>query len=242
MQLSPGAVRIRDLTVRYRQRTALRGVDLDLTPGRLCALIGPNGAGKTTLLRAIAGLLPHDGTVELGTAPNGPECALAYVPQRLGFDPAFPITAHRLVTSGRRRQLGMWRRPTTADRVAVAAALERVGLAGVGGRLVGELSGGQLQRVVLARALAQDAGVLLLDEPLSGVDVPTRAELLDLLADLAADGRTVVVSTHDLGLVRRHFDRMIAVNGHVLVDAPAADGFDTPTLERVFATPDPVPA
>lgn len=200
------------------------------------ALIGPNGAGKTTLLRALAGATQ-------GTRPHpvirpDPTTRIAYVPQRLGFDPAFPITAERLVGTGRRAFLGPWRQPGAADRAAVAGALERFGLGSdIAACPVGELSGGQLRRVALARALAREADVLLLDEPLSGVDTPTAEHLLDLLDDLCADERAVLLSTHDLGLVRHRFRRCVGVNRRLLVDGPAAHALDPPVLDAVFAAP-----
>jgi ABC-type Mn2+/Zn2+ transport system ATPase subunit len=225
-----------DLGVSYGPLVALHGMTVTLDRGELVALIGPNGAGKTTLLKALAGLVAHTGSI-IRCEP----VHVAYLPQRLGFDPGFPITAGRLVATGRRRFTGPWRRLRPVDRAAVEAALAQVGLPDVAARPVEELSGGQLQRVVLARALAQEADVLLLDEPLSGVDTPGRAELVGLLGELAATGRTVVVSTHDLGLVRTRFARCIAVNRTVLADGPAADALDPATLDGIFRTPEPGP-
>ncbi|MGF1645598.1 MAG: metal ABC transporter ATP-binding protein [Kineosporiaceae bacterium] len=239
--MSPSVV-VRDLAVRYGRRLVVHGVDLDLHPGQLTALVGPNGSGKTTLQRALAGLLPRTGTVDLAPVANGRPPGVAYVPQRLGFDPAFPMTVGHLVATGRRRHLGPWRRPGPGDRALVRTAVERVGMARCERRLLGELSGGQLQRVVLARALTQEADVLLLDEPLSGVDALARSALLDLLGELAAEGRTVVVATHDLALVRRHFARVIGLNGTVVADRPAAEGLDVATMERVFTAPEPLAA
>jgi ABC-type Mn2+/Zn2+ transport system ATPase subunit len=231
------ALAITDLEVRYGTHRVLHAVSADLRWGELTALVGPNGAGKTTLLRAVAGLVPYVGSVRPGTRRCGGSARIAYIPQRLGFDPAFPITAGRLVATGRRATVGPWRRPGAAGRAAAADALARVGLPGVQRRPVGELSGGELQRVVLARALVQDADVLLLDEPLSGVDAPARATLLGLLGELCAQGRTVLVATHDLHLARTRFDRCLGVNGTLLVDGPAADAVGPAALEAIFSAP-----
>lgn len=230
------ALTVTGLEVRYGTLTALRDVSTSLDRGELVALIGPNGAGKTTLLRALAGLVPARGEVCLGAGTARP-VRVAYVAQRLGFDPAFPITAGRLVGTGRRGFTGRWRPLRATDRAAVRGALHRVGLPDLGARPIAELSGGQLQRVVLARALAQEADVLLLDEPLSAVDHPTCDELLGLLRSLCDAGRTVLLSTHDLGLVRRRFDRCLGVNRTLRVDGPA-DALREDVLDALFRPPE----
>ncbi len=237
---------VQELEVRYQGRAALHDVTFTLHRGDMVALIGPNGAGKTTLMRAVAALLPHGGTVRISGGParldgrtaDGVTAGVAYVPQRLGFPPSFPVTAGRLVMGGRRRRLGPWRPVLDHDRVAVERALSRVGLPHVARRPISELSGGQLQRVVLARALAQDARLLLLDEPLSGVDTPSREHLLGLLGTLCDQGCTVLLSTHDLGLVRTRFARCIGINRTVRVDGTPDLALAPDTLDEVFRTPE----
>lgn len=237
--LSSPALTARGLTVRYGRRCVLSGVSTVLHRGEMVALIGSNGAGKTTFLRAVAGLLPYEGAVDFGATPSGSRVEVAYVPQQLGFDPTFPITAGRLVAAGRRRFVGPWRRLTARDRAAVLEALETVGLPDVARRPIGELSGGQLQRVVLARAMAQEADLLLLDEPLSGVDGPTGSDLLDLLADQCARGRTVLLSTHDLALVRSRFDRCLGLNQTLIADCSGAQALAPDSLDAIFASRNP---
>lgn len=214
------AAQARGLTVRYGRRVALREVTLTVQPGELVALVGPNGAGKTSLLHALAGVLRYEGdAVVHGRA--------ALVPQRTALDPGFPITVGQLVrTAGRRRA-----RP---DRRAVHRTLARVGLDGLERRPIGELSGGQLQRCLLARALAGRPHVLLLDEPLTGVDAATAAAVLDLLDALREEGLAVVTSTHDLALVRERFPRCVCLRGEVVGDGPPSAVLDPAGVERAW--------
>jgi zinc/manganese transport system ATP-binding protein len=205
------AVSVRNLSVTLGGRTVLDDVSLDLRWGEATALTGRNGSGKTTLLRAVAGLVPGSGVILTGGRPDGGPARLAHVPQQLGFDPAFPITVGRLVATGLRARLGPWRRAGRTDRAAVTAALIRVGLPGAASRAVGELSGGELQRAVLARALVQGADVLLLDEPTSAVDEAGRDDLVGLLVRLCAEGRSALVSTHDLDLAATAFPRRLTL-------------------------------
>lgn len=237
------AVAVRDLGVRYGAAVALAGVSFRLRPGELVALVGPNGAGKSSLLRAMAGLVPSSGEVVVGAAATrrARRGSIAYLPQRSAIDPMFPITVGELVLSGRRPFLAPWRRPAGTDRAAVVAALDEVGLARRAGDGIGTLSGGQLQRALVARALAQEASVLLLDEPLVGVDVANVDELVGLLGRLAAAGRTIVVSTHDLGVTRRWFGRCLAVNRMLVGDGRPADVLAPGAIELLFGRPVAVP-
>ncbi|HAP77686.1 MAG TPA: hypothetical protein DCR14_16600 [Acidimicrobiaceae bacterium] len=228
-----------DLGVRYGQRHVLHDVTFAVGRGELIGVIGPNGAGKSTLFKAICGLVNHEGVVQV----NGVHCHhrtdrmdLAYIPQRNDNDLHFPITVGELVLAGRRRFRHWWRRPGGDDRAAVSAALERVRLEHHEDRALTELSGGQLQRAYLARALAQQASVVLLDEALSGVDQPTTLELLDVFAELAAEGTTLLVATHDLALARRRFSRCLCVNGTLQGDGPPADTFTDDVLDATFGS------
>ena len=235
--MSKPLLRLSDVGVRYGDRVALAGVSFSLQPGELVALIGPNGAGKSTLLKAVVGLVPHSGFVSV----QGHECHhrpdrldLAYVAQHSAVDRLFPITVDEVVRSGRRRFGRWWRRDSTADIGAARAALERVGLGDRGAARLSELSGGQVQRVFVARALAQEAKVVLLDEAMAGVDRPTTLTLLDMLHQVTASGAAVVVAMHDLALARRHFDRCLAVNGTLIADGPPEEVLGGDVLESVF--------
>jgi ABC-type Mn2+/Zn2+ transport system ATPase subunit len=235
--VSKPLLRLSDVGVRYGDRVALADVSFSLQPGELVALIGPNGAGKSTLLKAVVGLVPHSGFVSV----QGHECHhrpdrldLAYVAQHSAVDRLFPITVDEVVRSGRRRFGRWWRRDSAADIGAARAALERVGLGDRGAARLSELSGGQVQRVFVARALAQEAKVVLLDEAMAGVDRPTTLTLLDMLHQVTASGAAVVVAMHDLALARRHFDRCLAVNGTLVADGPPEEVLVGDVLESVF--------
>jgi ABC-type branched-subunit amino acid transport system ATPase component len=230
---------VHELGVRYGSQHALHDVSFSVGRGELIAVIGPNGAGKSTMFKAICGLVNHDGVVEV----NGVHCHdhtdrmdLAYIPQRNDSDLNFPITVGELVLAGRRRFHRWYQRPTAADRAKADEALQRVRLDGVSDRALTELSGGQLQRAYLARALAQEASVVLLDEALSGVDQPTTLELIDVFASLASEGTTVLVATHDLALARRRFGRCLAVNGTLRADGAPNDVLSLEVLDATFGS------
>ena len=227
------------LGVHYGHHEALYDVSFQVGRGELIGVIGPNGSGKSSMFKAICGLVNHSGVVEV----NGVHCHdhtdrmdLAYIPQRSDNDLNFPINVGELVLAGRRRFRHWWQRPTGHDRVVASQALARVQLSGAEDRALTELSGGQLQRAYLARALAQEASVVLLDESLSGVDQPTTAELFDVFESLAAEGTTLLVATHDLALARRRFSRCLAVNGTLRADGPPADVLSAEVLDATFGS------
>jgi ABC-type Mn2+/Zn2+ transport system ATPase subunit len=235
------ALEVRGLTVRYGRVPVVVDVSFALPAGEVVALVGPNGAGKSTLYRALVGLVPHDGEVMMHGAPchrRTGRSRAAYIPQRSDVDLDFPITVGEVVLAGRRRFLRARRFARPADREAVGEALERVGLPGMHGRPIGALSGGELQRTYLARALAQQADILLLDEALSGVDRPGTQDLLALFDRLAADGATILVATHDLALARRRFARCLALNRRLVADGPPLSALDGGRLEAVFGSLD----
>ena len=182
------ALLVSGLSATYDGRTALDGVDFRLDAGEQLAVVGPNGAGKSTLLKVIAGMLPHvGGRVEIrGHAPCRHMC-IAYVPQKQEIDWRFPVTVHDVVMMGRIGRIGPLRRAHVADRRVVRDALESVDLLDLASRQIAELSGGQQQRMFLARALAQEAELVLLDEPLAGLDVHSRQDVLDRVARLRDD-------------------------------------------------------
>jgi ABC-type Mn2+/Zn2+ transport system ATPase subunit len=225
--------------VRYGATRVLFDVSFTVQRGELIGVIGPNGAGKSTLFKAICGLVNHTGNVEV----NGVHCHdrtdrmdIAYIPQRNAADLSFPISVGELVTAGRRRFRRWYSRPTSHDREVAANALAKVGLGGYESRSLDELSGGQLQRAYLARALTQQASVVLLDEALSGVDQPTTAELFDVFTALASEGTTILVATHDLALARRRFPRCIAINGTVRGDGPSEQVLASDVLDSTFGS------
>ena len=210
------ALAVDRLTVQLGGRRVLQNVSLEVREGEFLGLIGPNGAGKTTLMRAALGLIPlESGTI---TAPTTP----GYVPQRHEFVWDFPISVEDAVVSGLARRIGWFRRPGRAHLEAAAAALARVEMSHLAERPVGELSGGQRQRVLVARALATNPTVLLLDEPFTGLDMPTQELLGTLFSDLAAEGRAVVMTTHDLAGAMHLCSRVCLLNRQVVADgAPA---------------------
>lgn len=238
MSAAPAALEVRGLTVRYGDVVALEDVDLVVGPGEACGLVGVNGSGKSTLFKAVVGLVrPRAGEVTVlgGPADRARRAGLvAYVPQADDVDRDFPVDVADVVLMGRYHRMGWRRRPGPADRAAVAAALERVGLADLAGRQVGRLSGGQRQRVLLARALAQEARLLLLDEPFTGVDAVSEAAVTAVLRDLVADGCALVVSTHDLAALPALCARSVLLQGRVLAHGPTAEVLTPDNLARVF--------
>lgn len=233
------AVHIEDLTVRYGERTVLWDVDLDAPVGALGAIVGPNGAGKSTLLKAILGLVrPAAGHVRVFGEPFARvRKRVAYVPQRAAVDWDFPTTVLDVATMGRYARLGWLRRPGRADREAARAALEQVGLVDLAHRQIGELSGGQQQRAFLARALAQDADLVLMDEPMAGVDAPTEAAVLAVLDELRRAGRTVLVVHHDLQRVAERFDWVALIQVRVIAAGPTDVALRPEALRRAYGGP-----
>jgi len=223
----PPAVVISDLTLDRGRVRALDSVTLAVPSGEITVLLGPNGSGKTTLMQAILGLLPPtSGTVRVLSGPVRRALRsgrVAAVPQSDRVDERFPVTAAEVVMQGRRRFTGLWRRPSPLDRDAVTHALDRVGLSALAGRRIGELSGGQRRRVLLARCLAQEADLLLLDEPFNGMDAGSEEIYIDVLRELTAAGRTAVISTHHLGSVDRLADTVALLNGRLLAHGPVAE-------------------
>jgi manganese/iron transport system ATP-binding protein len=216
-------------------RHALEAVTFRIERGERVAVVGPNGAGKSTLFKLIVGTLrPDRGSVQIfGHGPDGHIC-IAYVPQRNQVDWNFPVTVEDVVMMGRVGQIGLLRRPGESDRAIARAGLERVGATHLAHKQIGELSGGQQQRVFLARAMAQEAELLLLDEPLNGLDTPSQEAIIGILDDLRRAGVTVLLATHDLDLAAERFDRIMLLNrGIVAFEAPAA-ALRTENLLRAY--------
>jgi ABC-type Mn2+/Zn2+ transport system ATPase subunit len=230
------AVRIVNVSVGYGSTVALEGVSLEIPSGSLLAVFGPNGGGKTTLLKLIAGLLhPWAGTIEvLGTPPGAQARRVAYVPQAELVDWSFPVSVWNVAMMGRYPRLGPLRQPGPSDRAAVAAALRRVGMLDRSRSQIGGLSGGQRRRAFLARAIAAEADLYLLDEPVTGVDAPTQEDLMALLTDEAASGKTVIATTHDLAAASRHFQQVVGINRGVTAAGPASILADPEVLRHTY--------
>jgi len=229
-------------------------LDFAIAPGEAVALIGPNGAGKSTLLRGVLGLVPltrgrmtfgrrvaagteAGATGATGAAADGTHAdrgMVGFLPQTMEFDVDFPISLEQVVMQGRYRRLGLLRWPGRADRAAVRHALETVGLTEFAAKRFGSLSGGQRQRGLLARALAADPSLLLLDEPFNGLDQPNRDALVATLRRLKAEGVAVLVSTHDLELAREVCDRVLLVNGRQTAFGPVSDALTLSNVQRCF--------
>lgn len=230
---------VHDVTVTYRNgQTALWDASIALPAGSITALVGVNGSGKSTLFKAIMGFVPlARGSVDILGRPAADALKandVAYVPQAEEVDWNFPVLVEDVVMMGRYGHMNWLRMPAAKDREAVAAALERVSMSEFRKRQIGELSGGQKKRVFLARALAQEARVILLDEPFTGVDVKTETAIINLLEDLRDEGRILLVSTHNLGSVPQFCDRAILIKGTILAEGPTAEVFTRDNLKRAF--------
>jgi len=230
------AIHLDGVSVSYNGKLALRDVTLDITRGLRLAVLGPNGAGKSTLFKAILGLLPlRSGHILVhGESLRQGDTHIAYVPQREQIDLRFPVSVRDVVLMGRYGRIGWLKRPGRLDRETVVRSMQQLDILDLADTPIGELSGGQLQRAFLARALAQEADILLLDEPFTGVDAKTEGAIYTLLDDLKARGMTVLLATHDLDKALSHFDDLLLVNGAVIACGCAEDVFQPEILRRAF--------
>lgn len=238
---SPAAsgIKVKDVTVTYRNgHTALRDTSFEIPKGTISALVGVNGSGKSTLFKAIMGFVPAArGSVEVfgGTVKDAlKRNIIAYVPQAEEVDWSFPVLVEDVVMMGRYGHMNFMRIASIKDKDAVSTALERVGMTEFRKRQIGELSGGQKKRVFLARALAQESKVILLDEPFTGVDVKTEEAIIKLLQKLRDEGHVMLVSTHNLGSVPEFCDRTILIKETVLAHGKTSEVFTQENLERTF--------
>ena len=230
---------VHDVTVTYRNgHTALWDASIALPEGTITALVGPNGSGKSTLFKAIMGFVPlARGSVDILGRPAADALKandVAYVPQAEEVDWNFPVLVEDVVMMGRYGHMSWLRIPNAMDREIVTSALERVDMEGFRKRQIGELSGGQKKRVFLARALAQQARVILLDEPFTGVDVKTELSIIKLLEALRDEGRILLVSTHNLGSVPQFCDRAVLIKSTILAEGPTAQVFTRDNLKQAF--------
>lgn len=222
---------ISKVSVNYDGKQALENITFHLQTGERVAVVGPNGAGKSTLFKLIAGILPAtSGEVKIsGYGPRGHIC-IAYVPQRSQVDWRFPASVADVVMMGRIGKIGLFRWPSHSDWEIVHKALGVVGMNQFASRQIGELSGGQQQRTFLARALAQEAELVLMDEPLNGLDTPSQEAILILLEKLQQEKITVMVATHDLGQAAKHFERVMLLNHRIIGFGSASDVLNNENL------------
>lgn len=236
---SAPALSVDDLSAGYQNdRHAIEQVSFEVQRGERVAIIGPNGAGKSTLFKAIGGLIPFtSGSVSI----HGEDCRtshnlVGYVPQTNEVDWNFPASVSDVVMMGRARQIGWLRLPRQQDRIIVEHLLEQVGMARFSNRQIGELSGGQKQRVFIARALAQNADVVLLDEPFSGVDVAAEAEIMQTLDQLKANGVTVILATHDMDMAVNRFDKMLLLKRRLIAYGTPSEVFTPAYLREAYGS------
>jgi len=235
----PASIAVDDLTVTYPNGfTAVEDASFELGPGSICALVGVNGSGKSTVFKAIMGFVtPTAGQVRLCGLPVEKAISqniVAYVPQSEDVDWNFPVLVEDVVMMGRYGHMNFLRIPSKKDRQKVDEALERVNMSAYRKRQIGELSGGQKKRVFLARALAQEGRIILLDEPFTGIDVTTETAIVSLLRDLREAGHLMLVSTHNLGSVPDFCDQVVLLKRTVLASGPTASTFTQENLERTF--------
>jgi manganese/zinc/iron transport system ATP- binding protein len=230
------ALETHDLAVSYRGKPVLHGVDIEVPYGSLTGIMGPNGAGKSTLLKAIMGVVEIDhGWVKLLDKPLKQVLGkIGYVPQRESVDWDFPVTVFDVALMGTYAGLGWFGRPGKRHRARAMEALDQTGMADLAKRQIGELSGGQQQRTFLARALAQDAEIYLMDEPFAGVDAATERTIISLLARMRDAGKTVLVVHHDLQTAQRYFDRLLLLNMRVVAHGPTHEIFQPEILEKTY--------
>ncbi|MBM2812230.1 MAG: manganese transporter ATP-binding protein [Chloroflexi bacterium] len=236
-------LRVDALTVAYGANVALEAVSVVCEPGEIVGLLGPNGSGKSTLLKAVLGLLPKvSGSITLNGAivDRGCRARMAYAPQRGEVDWTFPITVEEVVLLGRQGRHGLFGRPGRADRQIAHESLERLRMRDFRGHQIGALSAGQQQRVFLARAVAQQGEVLLLDEPLTGVDAQTQVEVLDLVDDLRSQGLAIVMTTHDLAQAAQVCNRICLLNRHIVADGAPSEVLTPRALMETYGGRDAI--
>ena len=231
-------ISVRDLTVRYGTVEALTDVSLELLPGRVIGVIGMNGSGKSTLYASIMGSvkLASGSMLLFGDDPAEArrQNLVSYVPQSEAVDWDFPISVSEVVLTGRYGRMGFTRRASAEDREAVAQAIARVGLTELADRQIGELSGGQRKRVFVARGIAQEASLMLLDEPFAGVDKASEYMIIELLRGLADEGRGIVISTHDLAGVPELCDEVVLLKNRVLFHGSPEEALSPERLAMAF--------
>lgn len=233
------ALEVKNLTVSYKVKEVLRDITLSMDIGNLIGIIGPNGAGKSTFIKAVLGLTPIDsGEVKIyGKSVDEMRNEIAYVPQRSDIDWDFPILVKDTVLLGTYPKLGLFKRPGKKEKDWAMDCLIKVGMEEYADRQIGELSGGQQQRVFIARALAQKAECFFLDEPFIGIDVATQDIIVNILAELRDEGKTLFVVNHDLMKVEGYFDDLILINKDLIGAGPVEEIFQPELMEKAYQTP-----
>ncbi|WP_022791481.1 metal ABC transporter ATP-binding protein [Weissella halotolerans] len=230
-------LQIHHLTAGYAVKPVFETLSVDFSPGAITGIIGPNGAGKSTLIKAVLGLIPRQaGTVTFAGQPiKKLRRQIAYVEQRADLDLSFPINVEELVLTGTYSKLGLFKTPGKAERQAAQAALAQVKLLDFRKRQIGELSGGQLQRVFVARAIVQEAQVVILDEPFVGIDMHSEAEIMKILQAWREAGKTIIVVHHDLNKVRQYFDDLVVMNHGIIAAGPVEQVYQRETIQQAFS-------
>ncbi|RRK11744.1 metal ABC transporter ATP-binding protein [Lactiplantibacillus garii] len=230
-------LKVQNLTVAYSDTPVFTDVAVNFNAGKITGIIGPNGAGKSTLIKAMLGLIKaQTGTVEFnGHTLKQFQKQIAYVEQRKDLDLTFPISVFDVVLTGTYGRLGLFRQPSKADRQRCLAALQRVDLADLADRQIGQLSGGQLQRVFVARAILQDAQLIILDEPFVGIDLQSETAIMAILHQWRDAGKTIIVVHHDLNKVSRYFDDLVILNHGIVDYGPVQDVYTPANIERTFS-------
>jgi len=226
---------VQHLTVRYNGQAALEDITFHLHEGERVAVVGPNGAGKSTLFKVVSGVLsPTTGSVKIYGSKPGVHVCIGYIPQRSQVDWNFPVSVADVVMMGRSAKLGPFNWPHKKDWEFVQHALETVDMSDLSSRQIGQLSGGQQQRMFIARALAQEAELMVMDEPLTGLDTPSQEGILDLLDRLKKENVTVMVATHDLDQAESHFDRIMLLNHRIVSFGKPTDVLHTDNLLKAY--------
>jgi manganese/zinc/iron transport system ATP- binding protein len=236
LQVENPVLEIHDLTVSYNKKPVLWGLDLTIPKGVITGIIGPNGAGKSTLLKTIMNLIPlSSGYVKMfGKDLNEIRDKISYVPQRESVDWDFPASVMDVVLMGRYSKLGLFKRPRKSDKDVAMECLQKVGMDAFAQRQISQLSGGQQQRIFLARALAQDADLYFMDEPFAGVDAATESAIIELLREMAAKGKTVIVVHHDLQSAAEYFNWILLLNLRLVASGPTDKVFTPKLLQETY--------
>lgn len=230
------SITAKKLNVWYGKQHALADVSFDLGHGKLIGIIGPNGSGKSTLLKALLNLIPYQSEEvkfygeELEKVKN----KIAYVPQRESVDWNFPISVEEVVAMGRLNPKKLFQRLTASDKSLITETLHSVGIEDLRKKQIGELSGGQQQRVFIARAIAQQAELILMDEPFVGIDMASQENILDLLLILKKNGKTIVMVHHDLSTVAQYFDEVLLMNNKLVVHDETKNVLQPQVLQSVY--------
>jgi manganese/zinc/iron transport system ATP- binding protein len=230
------AIEVQNLTIAYLRKPAIRGINLKIPAGNIVGIIGPNGAGKSTLLKGILGFLPAtNGNILISGSPVKEKLScISYIPQKETFDWDFPVTVYDVVMMGRFAHISSFRRPVEKDRLKVTEALKKVEMLEYKDVQIRNLSGGQQQRIFLARSLAQEADILLLDEPFVGVDAATENAIFLLMKKLKEEGKTIVVVHHDLGKVMEYFDYIALINQRLIAFGKTSEVFTPELLNKTY--------